>query len=67
MSISNANPSSAYFAQSHKCQPHVGVRLKVKESPESVGFILWAPWIFVPNFMATYPIVLKIFQSGPKQ
>ena len=31
-----------------------------------VGYILWGPYMSVQNFMAIHPIVVEIFQSGPK-
>ena len=36
----------------HKCQPQ-GSTLKLRGSPQSVGFILWTLWSSVPNFMAS--------------
>ncbi len=35
-------------------------------SPKSAGFILWGPWLSVHHFMAVHPVVVEIFQSGPK-
>lgn len=37
---------SACFEQTHKCQPHAGIRGNVRGgSLKSLGFILCAPWI----------------------
>ena len=33
--------------------------------PWSLGFILWSPWMSVPNFMVIHQIVDAIFQSRP--
>ncbi len=41
-------------------------RGKVKGSLKSIGFILWGPWMSVQNVMVVHPIVVEIFQSGPK-
>lgn len=35
-------------------------------SPKSLGFINWRPLVSVQNFMAMYPRVSEIFQSGSK-
>ncbi len=40
---------SRHFTKNHKCHPHGGPIGQVRGSPKSVGFILWEPWIFVPN------------------
>ncbi len=47
----------------HKCDPHGDTRRKVRGSPKSLGFIFWATWISGSNFI---PIVVEMFQSGPK-
>ena len=39
---------------------------KVRQSPELVGFILWAGWMSELQFMAIFLILVEIFQSGPK-
>ncbi len=49
-----------------KGKPHSGARAKAMGSPKSLGFILWEPLMSLPNFMAINPIVVEIFQSGPK-
>lgn len=36
--------------------------VKNKASPKSWGFILWVPWISVPNYME----IPEIFQAGPQ-
>ncbi len=36
--------------------------LLVAQQEKSLGFILWAPWIFVPNVMAIHKMVVEIFQ-----
>lgn len=40
-------------AQNYKCQPPGGKR-KVRESPKSLGFKAWGPWMSVQNVMAIY-------------
>ncbi len=54
------------FTQNHKCQPHYGATGKVRQSPKSIGFVLWEPWVSVQNVMTIHVIVVGIFQSGPK-
>ncbi len=48
-----------------KCQ-HGDSRGKVRGSLKSLGFILWAPWISVPNFMAIKQVVIGTFHKKTK-
>lgn len=43
-----------------KLWPAGGASLKVRESPNSVGFIIWRPWKSAWIFMPTYPTVADI-------
>ncbi len=64
----STNPSNCcrdISLHNQKCQPHGGTR-EVRGSSKSLGFILWGPWISVPNLMAIHPTIVKTFQSGPK-
>ncbi len=56
-----------YFIKKQKWQPHGGDRGKVRGSPKSVDFILWASWMSALNLTAIHPVVVEIFQSGPKR
>lgn len=40
--------------------------MKCQGITELLGFIVWEPLISVQNFMAIYPIIIRIFESGPK-
>lgn len=51
-----------YFTLNQKRQPHGGAAGKVRWSPKSFGFILWAPWSFVQNLTVNHKRVVKIFQ-----
>ena len=42
-----------YFTQNYVCEPHGGT--KGKDSPTSVGLVLWVPWISVQNFISLSP------------
>ncbi len=52
--------------KNHKFQPHGGATGKVRGSQTSVGFILWGTWVSVQNFISIHPIIVEIFQPGPK-
>lgn len=54
-------PSNS-FPLNQKCQPHGGAK-KVRRSPESLGLILWMPWISVPNSKAIHPIDAQMFKD----
>lgn len=46
--------------------PTGGARGKVGGWPKWLGFIVWAPWMSVPNVVAVYLVVYEIIQSEPK-
>ncbi len=46
--------------------PDDGTRGNIKRSLKSLGFIFWAPWMCVQNVMVIHPIVVEVFQFGPK-
>lgn len=53
------SPSSFWqFAQTHKHQ------LCGKRSIQSLGFILWEPWMYVRSIIAIHLVLVEIFQSG---
>ena len=51
----------------HEKSESFDLLVKVNEvmgSPESWGFVLWAPWIPLPKFLALYKKVVKIFYKN---
>lgn len=42
------------------CQPHGGMRWKVRGLPKSVGFIIWGTRMSVPNMMPIHPEDVEI-------
>lgn len=60
----NGNPSNSNM--SHKTTK-VNLGKRLEGSPKPAWFILWGPWISVQNVMAIHPVVVAIFQSGPKR
>ena len=49
-----------HLTQNLKYEPD-DTRGKVRGSPKTLAFIVWAPYISVPNFLPIYPVDVEIF------
>lgn len=54
---------TCWWLANHKCQPHGGARGQFRRSTKTKGFILWAPWWSVPNFMAI--VAISVWTNQP--
>ncbi len=50
MSAPNSVPFNRHFTLNQKCQPAVGIIVKVRRPPKSLGHIFWEPWMSVYYF-----------------
>lgn len=55
-----------HFSQKHECHIHDDAVGTVKGYQMSEQFILWGQLMSLQNVMAIHPVVVRIFQDGPK-